>query len=60
MARAVVKGVVVALPVAIVALTAVMTWVEGNLADGFATAALPAILIGVFFGGFVGVARTMD
>lgn len=60
MAKAVVKGVLVALPVALVSLTAIMTWVEGDLADGFATAALPAILIGVFFGGFVGITRTMD
>lgn len=61
MGQAITKGIAIATPVAIVVLAAAI-WVitPNSIADSIGTAILPGVLIGVFFGGFVGVARTMD
>lgn len=54
--KGVVVGVVAGIPVAIVAVT-VALWMFGDMdfVTSFETGIWPAILIGVFFGGFVGV-----
>lgn len=60
MAKAVRGGVTVGLPVAIVGLTVIVRLITGqDFPDSFATAALPGTLLGVFFGGFVGMVKTM-
>lgn len=61
MGRAIVRGIKVALPTAVVFLT-LAVWLITDLepADAFAAALLPSVLIGVFAGGFAGVAATMD
>lgn len=60
MGKAVAKGVIVGLPVAVIGLTLAVAGFTGqDLFDSFATAALPGTLLGVFFGGFVGMVRTM-
>ncbi len=61
MGRAIVKGVMIALPSTIVLLT-VAVWLitDLDLGDSFVTALLPGILLGGFSGGFVGMALTMD
>lgn len=61
LAKAVGKGVVMGIPIALIALTAAILAITRNdLADSFATAILPGTLLGVFFGGFVGMVKTMD
>lgn len=61
MAHAVVEGIVKALPISYILLTAAIFFLtDRSFVVAAATAALPGILIGVFFGGFVGVTRTMD
>ncbi len=61
MGRAVIRGIKVALPLAVVFLTlAIWLITDLELADAFAAALLPSVLIGVFAGGFAGVAATMD
>jgi hypothetical protein len=61
MGKAVLKGIGLGLPTAIVFLTlAVWLITDLDLGDSFATALLPGVLLGGFAGGFVGVARTMD
>lgn len=61
MIKAIVRDVTVALPVALVFLTvALIMFTEKSIGDAIATALLPGVLIGVFFGGFSGTARTMD
>ncbi len=60
MARAVGRGVIVGLPIALVGLTIVVRLITGqDLPDSIATSLLPGTLLGVFFGGFVGMVRTM-
>ncbi len=58
--KAVAKGVMVGFPVCLIGLT-VAVWLitDLDLADSFATALLPGILLGGFAGGFVGVTRAM-
>ena len=60
MGRAIVRGVVIGLPVAIVGLT-IGVWLitDNDLFDSFATAILPGVLLGAFGGGFAGMAATM-
>lgn len=61
MGRAVAKGVVIGFPVCLAGLTlAVWLITDLDLADSFATALLPGVLLGGFAGGFAGVATTMD
>jgi hypothetical protein len=59
--KAVARGVLIGFPVCLIGLTfAVWLITDLDIADSFATALLPGILLGGFAGGFVGVARTMD
>lgn len=61
MGKAILRGVAVGFPAAVVFLTGVVFVITDlDLADSFATALLPGILLGGFGGGFVGVASTMD
>ncbi|MGD2102562.1 MAG: hypothetical protein PVG83_10045 [Acidimicrobiia bacterium] len=61
MGRAIVRGVAIGFPSSIVFLTlAVWLITDLDLADSFATALLPGVLLGGFGGGFAGVAATMD
>lgn len=61
MVKAIVRDITFALPAALVLLTVVLlVFTEKSLGDAIATALLPGVLIGVFFGGFSGTARTMD
>ncbi len=61
MGRAILRGVAIGFPVAVLFLTAVVFVITDlDLGDSFATALLPGILLGGFGGGFVGVASTMD
>lgn len=61
MVKAIVRDISVALPVALVALTIVLiVFTDKSPIDAIVTATLPGVLIGVFFGGFSGTARTMD
>jgi len=56
-----VRGVLFGLPAGIVGLTlAVFVFTENTLVDSFATAILPGVLLGVFAGGFAGMAMTME
>lgn len=61
MGKAIMRGVAVGLPVAVVGIT-VAVWLITDLSwvDSFATALLPGVLFGGFAGGFAGVAATMD
>ena len=61
MIKAIVRDITVALPLALlVVFAALMVFTEKSVGDAIATALLPGVLIGVFFGGFSGTARTMD
>lgn len=61
MVKAIVHDITIALPLALVALVVVLVFfTDKSLWDAIATAVLPGVLIGVFFGGFSGTARTMD
>ncbi|MDX1469014.1 MAG: hypothetical protein R3258_06700 [Acidimicrobiia bacterium] len=61
MGRAIIRGVIVGFPACIIGLTlAVWAITDLDLADSFATAILPGILLGGFAGGFAGVAATME
>ncbi len=61
MGKAISKGAVIALPLAIVFLT-ISVWLitDLDLGDSFVTALLPGVLLGGFAGGFTGLALTMD
>jgi hypothetical protein len=61
MGKAIVRGVTIGLPTAIVGLT-VAVWLitDLDLGNSFATALLPGVLLGGFAGGFAGMAMTMD
>lgn len=60
MVKLVVRGVLVALPIAVVGLVLII-WIatDRDLPSAMATAAVPSVLIGGFFGGFVGMVRSM-
>jgi ascorbate-specific PTS system EIIC-type component UlaA len=61
MGKAVARGVLIGFPVCLIGLTiAVWLITDLDMADSFATALLPGILLGGFAGGFAGVAATMD
>lgn len=61
MGKAIIKGIAVGFPAAVLFLTAAIFLITDlDLADSFATALLPGVLLGGFGGGFVGVAATMD
>jgi ABC-type Mn2+/Zn2+ transport system permease subunit len=61
MVRAVVRDVMVALPLSLLAVFgALVIFTDKSIGDAIATSLLPGVLIGVFFGGFSGTARTMD
>ena len=61
MGKAIVRGVLFGLPAGIVGLTlAVFVFTDNTLVDSFATAILPGVLLGVFAGGFAGMAMTME
>lgn len=55
--KAILRGALVAVPIALIGLTlAVWLIADVDFATAFATALLPGILLGVFGGGFVGMA----
>jgi hypothetical protein len=60
MGAAIIKGILIGLPVVVAGLT-VAVWLitDNDLADSFATAILPGVLLGAFGGGFAGMAATM-
>lgn len=61
MGKAIIKGIIIGFPAAVLFLTAAIFLITDlDLADSFATALLPGVLLGGFGGGFVGVAATMD
>ncbi len=61
MGKAIIKGLAIGFPTTLVLLTlAVWLITDLDLADSFATALLPGILLGGFAGGFAGVASSMD
>lgn len=60
MGQAVIRGISLGIPVAIVFLTLVVWMItDQDLADSFATALLPGVMLGGFAGGFVGLTRSM-
>lgn len=60
MGKAIVRGILLGIPVVLVGLTAAVWLITGlGIGESLATAALPGILLGAFGGGFVGVATTM-
>ena len=61
MGKAIIKGVIIGLPVVLVFLT-IAIWLITDLDwfDSFATALLPGILLGAFGGGFAGMSMTME
>lgn len=59
--QAIAKGAMVGVPVALVGLALVIWLITDNdLGDSIATALLPGVLLGVFGGGFVGMAAASD
>ncbi|HEY5891508.1 MAG TPA: hypothetical protein VIW94_12530 [Acidimicrobiia bacterium] len=61
MGSAIIRGILIGLPIALIGLTAVIYFITDNtLAVSAATAALPGVLLGTFGGGFAGMASTMD
>lgn len=61
MGKAIVLGIAIGFPVSIIGIMfAVWAITDLSLADSFATALLPGVLLGGFGGGFAGVAATMD
>jgi hypothetical protein len=61
MAHAIIRGVLIGLPLAFVVITAgVVFATDRTLGGAAAIAILPSVLLGVFGGGFAGVAKTMD
>ncbi len=61
MGKAILRGITIGFPLSLVVLTlAVWVITDLDLADSFATAVLPGVLLGGFGGGFAGVAATMD
>jgi hypothetical protein len=61
MGKAIIRGILIGLPVALVGLTvAILLITDNSLAVSIETAALPGVLLGTFGGGFAGMASTMD
>ncbi|MEX1044005.1 MAG: hypothetical protein WD532_07020 [Acidimicrobiia bacterium] len=61
MVKAIMRDIIVALPLALLLVFgALMAFTDKSVGDAIATTLLPGVLIGVFFGGFSGTARTMD
>lgn len=61
MGHAVTKGILIGLPLAYAVITlALFFFTDRSLGAAAATAILPGVLLGVFGGGFAGVAATMD
>lgn len=61
MGSAIIRGILIGLPVALIALTfGIFLITDNTLAVSAETAALPGILLGTFGGGFAGMAATMD
>ncbi len=61
MMKSVVRGVAVGLPVIFTGMVlALWIFTDRDLGAALATSILPGILTGVFFGGFAGMARTLD
>ena len=57
---AIVRGIMIGLPVALVGLTlAIWAITDLDLVDSLVTALLPGVLLGAFGGGFAGMAMTM-
>lgn len=61
MGKAIARGVGIGVPITVVVM-AVAIWLFGDkeIGDALATSLLPGTLLGVFGGGFVGMALTMD
>ena len=61
MGKAIARGVVFGVP-ACLALITIGVWLitDLDIADSFAAAALPGVLLGGFAGGFAGMAMTME
>lgn len=59
--QAILKGMLIGVPVVLVGLT-IGIWLitDNDLPDSIATALLPGILLGVFGGGFAGMATAME
>lgn len=59
--KAILKGILIGVPVVLVGLT-IGIWLitDNDLADSIATALLPGVLLGVFGGGFAGMATAME
>ena len=61
MGKAIVRGVIIGVPSAIVFLTiSVLLITDLDLGGSFVTALLPGVLLGGFAGGFTGLTLTMD
>ena len=61
MGKAIVRGALIGLPIAFVGI-ALTVWLiaDVSLRDAIVTAILPGVLLGVFGGGFAGMASTME
>lgn len=60
LAKSVVKGMIIALPISYVGLViALMVMTGRGFQNALETSLLPGLLIGVFFGGFFGMAATL-
>lgn len=60
MGKAIIKGIIIGLPIALIGLTITIYMITDNSwAVSAATALLPGILLGTFGGGFAGMAATM-
>lgn len=58
--RSILRGIMIGIPVVLIGLTLGIWMITNNdLADSFATAVLPGILLGAFGGGFAGMAMAM-
>ncbi len=61
MGMAILKGALIGIPVVTIALTIVILLITDNdLVTAIETAVMPGVLLGVFGGGFAGVAATME
>jgi len=59
--KAIARGMLIGVPVMLIGLT-LGIWIitQKDLGDAFATALLPGVLLGVFGGGFAGMAAAME
>jgi len=61
MGSAIVRGILIGIPVSLIGLTmAIYLITDNSLGISAETAALPGLLLGVFGGGFAGMAGSMD